>query len=67
MKVYFLFLIVISLVSKGLNGADYIVKIADKLKQDLSHKSDILGTNLALWTSEDFLEKNVKHASQLCL
>lgn len=56
MKVYFLFLIVASLFFKGLYGADYIVKIADKLKQDLSHKSDILGTNLALWTSEDFLE-----------
>ena len=58
MKVYFLSLVVTFLFSSGLYGADYTVRIVDKFKQDLSNKSDVLGTNLALWTSEEFLDSS---------
>ena len=55
MKVYFLALVFPILFSAQLFCSDYTVKIVDDLKQNLSNKSDVLGTNLALWTAEDFL------------
>ena len=55
MKVYFLYLIILITTNAQLFCADYTVKIEDTLKRDLSQKTNLLGTNLALWTSKDFL------------
>ena len=58
MKVYFLSILLILSFSVELCSAHYTVKIIDEFKQDLSNKSDVLGTNLALWTSEEFLDSS---------
>jgi alpha-L-arabinofuranosidase len=38
---------------------DYTVTVEDTLKADLHNKSDVLGTNLALWTKGTFLKNKV--------